>query len=123
MTTRLAFVELTVSRWSEAVAWYRDVLGLAVALFVEKDSFALFRAGGGQLALKAGISHPGTVLLTFEVDDLDREADRLQSLGVVISPTKTSDEGYRRILLEDPDGHRLCLFERTAPEVSSPSAS
>jgi predicted enzyme related to lactoylglutathione lyase len=108
----LAFVELQVADWPAAVAWYRDVLGLAVVLRVEADRFALLKAGSGQVALKAGRPRPGSALLAFEVEDLPAELERLAALGVTPeAPMKTSPEGYRRALLRDPDGYRLCLYD------------
>ncbi|HZT82942.1 MAG TPA: VOC family protein [Gemmataceae bacterium] len=112
MAPELYFVELTVADWPRAVAWYRDVLGLEVLLRVEADRFALLRAGGGRVALKEGQPQPGTTMLAFEVEDLAAEAGRLAALGVAVeSPVTDSPEGYRRVLLRDPDGHRLCLFD------------
>ena len=75
---------------------------------VESDLFALFDAGGGQIALKAGESRPG-VLLAFEVTDLDGWVSRLG--GLIEGPVKSSAEGYRRARLRDPDGHEITLFE------------
>ncbi|HXG09053.1 MAG TPA: VOC family protein [Gemmataceae bacterium] len=116
MIRGLYLVELTVADWPAAVAWYRDLLGLALLLRDEVNCFALLRAGAGRLALKAGRPDPGSVLLTFEVDDLPAELQRLAEQGVVSeSPLKASPEGYRRALLRDPDGHRLCLFDWNAP--------
>ena len=114
MIRELSFVELTVSDWPAALAWYRDVLGLEVLLCDGAKRFALLRAGAGRLTLKAGNPEPGSVLLTFEVDDLSAELRRLALRGV--SPeaaVKESPEGYRRALIRDPDGHRLALFEWT----------
>jgi predicted enzyme related to lactoylglutathione lyase len=112
MTPSLSFVELQVSDWPAAVAWYRDVLGLTVVLQVEADRFALLQAGAGRLALKAGQPQPGTALLAFEVADLPAALQRLRDLGVPLqSPLKASPEGYRRALLLDPDGYRLCLYD------------
>jgi predicted enzyme related to lactoylglutathione lyase len=112
MIHTLFFVELTVSDWKRAVEWYSTVLGLQVILMREADRFALLQAGTGKLALKVGSPNPGTVLLTFEVDDLLDYVQRLRSLDVPVEEEiKTSAEGYRRVLLRDPDGYRLCLFE------------
>jgi catechol 2,3-dioxygenase-like lactoylglutathione lyase family enzyme len=112
MIRELSFVELTVADWPAAVAWYRDVLGLPVALCIEADGFALLQAGACRLALKAGTPEPGTVRLTFVVADLPAALERLTALGVALeSPLKVSPEGYRRALLRDPDGYRLCLYD------------
>ena len=52
------------------------------------------------------------MLLTFEVDDLPTEAERLAAWGVLPEdPVKASAEGYRRAVVRDRDGHRLRLFD------------
>ncbi|OAI48059.1 hypothetical protein AYO44_01255 [Planctomycetaceae bacterium SCGC AG-212-F19] len=112
MIRGLAFVELTVADWPAAVAWYRDVLGLPLRMQDAAGRFALFDAGTGRIALKEGQPEPGSVLLSFEVDDLVGELRRLAEHGVGLeSAEKVSSEGYRRAILHDLDGYRICLFE------------
>ncbi len=112
MSRGLAFVELTVADWPAAVAWYRDVLGLEVVLRDDVNRFALLGTGPGRVALKAGPSQPGGVLLAFEVADLAAEAGRLARHGVTPEgDLRASPEGYRRLLACDPDGYRICLFD------------
>jgi predicted enzyme related to lactoylglutathione lyase len=112
MIHSLYMVELTVADWPAAVAWYRDVLGLTLRMYRENDRFALFECATGRIALKQGEPQPGTTTLTFEVDSLDAELSRLESHSVlVVSPVKTSDEGYRRAIIHDPDGHPIVLFQ------------
>jgi catechol 2,3-dioxygenase-like lactoylglutathione lyase family enzyme len=112
MSLSLFMAELTVRDWPAAVAWYRDVLGLPLERLDAAADFALFRAGAGRVALKAGEPRPAGVRLYFHVPDLSAELSRLVALGVppdgdvVVSP-----EGYRRAFVRDPDGHRLGLFE------------
>jgi predicted enzyme related to lactoylglutathione lyase len=116
MIRGLYFVQLAVADWPAAVAWYRDVFGLRLAFRNDADRFALFDAGGCRVALKHGAPEPGSALLTFEVDDLPAALARLAGHGVVPeAPAETSPEGYRRALLRDPDGYRLCLFDWNAP--------
>jgi catechol 2,3-dioxygenase-like lactoylglutathione lyase family enzyme len=108
----LYLVQLTVTDWPASLAWYRDRLGLAVVLVDERNGFGLLQAGPVRLALKAGTPEPGTVRLTFEVDGLDAELDRLAARGILPEqPVQASPEGYRQALLRDPDGYQLCLFE------------
>ncbi len=108
----LDFVEIRVSNWPLAMAWYKDVLGLEVVQLVEEDQFALLRAGSSQIALKGGEARPGTVQLTFEVEDLEKAVKELTTLGVPLdSPLQSSPEGYRDVILSDPDGYRVCLFD------------
>ena len=123
MIHQLAFIELTVADWPAAVAWYSELLALKVELRAERDRFALLRAGSTCLALKAGQPQPGTVLLAFEVDDLPDAVERLQARGVVVEETiQTSHEGYRRAVIRDLDGYRICLFDwQAAPGTSKPN--
>lgn len=111
----LFFVELVVSDFARSVAWYRDALGLAVALLDGPKSFALLRtAGGGQLALKGGSGPPSPDAVRLHVfqPELDAALDRLAGLGVVPDgPPKVSHENYRSATLRDPDGYRVCLFD------------
>jgi len=112
----LFFVEITVTNWALALAWYKDMLGLEIVQQVEADQFALLRAGQAQLALKGGEAMPGTVQLTFEVDDLEAAVAYLAAWGVTLeSPLQTSAEGYRDVMLRDPDGYRVCLFDWAGP--------
>lgn len=112
MIGQLFMVELTVKNWSITFPWYRDVLNLPLTDHYQPGQFALFQAGATGIALKAGDSNPGTILLTMQVDYLEEELQRLASLGVKpVEPLKTSEEGYRRALLRDPEGYRICLFE------------
>jgi predicted enzyme related to lactoylglutathione lyase len=112
MIRDLAFVQLTVADWPRALAWYRDVLGLEVLVCAEADQFALLRAGSGKLALKSGKPLSSSVQLSFETADLDAVVGVLTAQGAALAaPMKISPEGYRRVLLRDPEGYMLCLFE------------
>jgi catechol 2,3-dioxygenase-like lactoylglutathione lyase family enzyme len=108
---RLHFVELRVRDWAASLAWYRDVLGLEVELRDEPNRFALLTAGVCRVALKAGEPTPGGVLLAFEVE-------RLSRFAALSDDVKTSEEGYRRLLLRDPDGYAVTLFEWNGPRAS-----
>ena len=105
----LAFVELGVRNLGISLGWYSRALGLDAEHLDIPGGFALLK--GGRIALKIGT--PGSVRLQFEVANLDAELSRLANLGIVPEgDLKTSDEGYRRATLRDPDGHPIALFER-----------
>ena len=112
MTTSLYFVELTVCDLDAAVDWYREVLGLREVMRDGANTFALLSAGGTKLALKRGTPSVGSVLLAFEVADLDAWVQALAGKGVALEdPIKTSHEGYRRARLRDADGYEVSVFE------------
>ena len=119
----LFLIELIVADWQAAVAWYRDRLGLAVALIDEPNQYALLSTDPGWIALKAGTPSPGTTKVTFHVSDLDAELMRLADRDVIASASpRASPEGYRSVRLTDPDGHRLELFEWIRPNPVSSAA-
>lgn len=112
MTASLYFVELIVRDLDAAVDWYREVIGLREVMRDEARAFALLSAGGAKLALKRGAPSTSSVLLAFEVADLDAWVRDIASKGVVLEDTpKASREGYRRARLRDADGYEVSVFE------------
>lgn len=106
-------VELRTSRWGELVAWYREALGLRVLVRVVDDGYALLAAGDTRLALVARPEAPpanGRWSLGFEVADLDAARERLVRSGMDVAPPATHPEGFRELLVTDPDGNRIRLF-------------
>lgn len=110
---QLFSIELRTARWADLLAWYRDVLGLRVLVRVVDDHYALLAAGDARLAI-LGRPEPGEASrrwsLGFEVTDLDAIHGRLVEAGVVVTPPKVHPEGFREIVVADPDGNRLRLF-------------
>jgi catechol 2,3-dioxygenase-like lactoylglutathione lyase family enzyme len=113
----LFMVELAVSDFAAAVAWYRDVLRLRLIGTDPANGFALLQGdAGGRVALKAGVPSTAGVVLHFEVADLAAELARLAAAGVTPGePVTTSPEGYREAFVRDPDGYRVGLFEWVRP--------
>lgn len=112
----LTFTELSVADWPAAVRWYVEVLGLRMAVEDAAHQFALLDAGACRLSLKGGASSPapGTprgVRLTFRVQDVDAERDRLRRLGLEVgAPRDNLAEGYRKVSLHDSEGTPITLF-------------
>jgi catechol 2,3-dioxygenase-like lactoylglutathione lyase family enzyme len=106
-------VELRTPRWAEAVAWYRDVLGLRVLVRSAEEGYALLAAGDVRLAILARPAAAGPSdrwSLAFEVADLEAAQARLAAAGSPLSAPRTHDEGYRELTVADPDGNRIRLF-------------
>lgn len=106
-------VELRTARWVELVEWYRSVLGLAVLVRVVDDGYALLGAGDGRLAILARPDPgpaSGRVSLGFETADLAAVERRLAAAGAEMRPPRTHAEGFRELIVHDPDGNTLRLF-------------
>ena len=111
---KLYMTELSVTDIAASLAWYRDKLGLHVRVNDTDKKYVQFDAGG-QLSLREH-RDTGTVdsqsIAYFEVENLTAELARLSKLNIVPDDDTTeSEEGYRRAILRDPDGHRIGLFE------------
>jgi len=106
-------VELRTTRWAELVEWYRRALDLAVLMRVVDDGYALLAAGGTKLAILAR-ENPGPasdrVSLGFEVVHLDAAYERLLAAGADVTPPRPHPEGFRELVVHDPDGNTLRVF-------------
>lgn len=118
-------VALTVSNFNEALAFYRDALGLAQVADWSSDSgrVIILEAGRATLELfdeaqaetvdqiEAGSRVSGTVRLALEVPDSASMAQRLVAAGAeAVAPPVTTPWGDRNARVRAPDGMQLTLF-------------
>ncbi|WP_294331189.1 VOC family protein [uncultured Sphingomonas sp.] len=99
------------------VAWYRDVLGIAVepwgGAMLRYDApghppvlvWTAMRPGSDQIA-----PSPRAFMLNFAVDDLDAMLTRLEAKGVKILK-RTSDATGKFAWILDPDGTKIELWQ------------
>jgi lactoylglutathione lyase len=121
-------VVLTVPDFDEAVAFYRDALGLeqladwsgddgrVILLDVGHATLELFdeRQAESVDRIEAGRRVSGHVRLALEVEDLDGTAQRLAAAGAVIEALPVVPPwGGRNSRLRAPDGMQLTLFNET----------
>lgn len=78
------------------------------------------RQGGGGQALPDGTSPApgGWNRFAVEVDDLPSTVDALRAAGVRFRGELVTGVGGNQILLEDPSGNPVELFQPTRPEAS-----
>ena len=118
-------VVLTVPDFDEALAFYRDSLGLeqladwsgedgrVILLDVGHATIELFdeRQADSVDRIEAGKRVSGQVRLALEVDDLDGTAQRLIAAGAVAEAQPVVPPwGGRNARLRTPDGMQLTLF-------------
>jgi catechol 2,3-dioxygenase-like lactoylglutathione lyase family enzyme len=116
MTIRgLVWLGTRSERFSEAVAFHRDVLGLEL-VHLEPD-FAVFRLPDTSLVEVFGPSSPygkyhrGSPVAGFLVDDVEAARDELERKGVrLIGPIERSED-FTWQYFEGPDGN---LYEVTS---------
>ena len=121
-------VVLTVPDFDEAVAFYREALGLEQLADWSGDDgrVILLDAGHATLELfderqaesvdriEAGRGVSGPVRLAFEAADLDGLAQRLLAAGATAeAPPVVPPWGGRNVRLRTPDGIQLTLFDES----------
>ena len=103
-------------------SFYKDVLeieprgeGAYVEFATEAGTLSLFSVEG-QEKLAPGSAQEASnrsVMLEFQVADVDREYERLKQLNVEwVKPPTTQPWGNRSIYFRDPDGNLLNFFTR-----------
>jgi lactoylglutathione lyase len=123
---KLLHTRMRVSDMAQTIAFYRDVLGLEVveqkvsprgsqlAFLSVPNSDELIELcsfpASGEVKVQEDLVH-----LAFEVEDLDRTIQELESKGVPITdgPTQSSS-GSRFIFIDAPDGYEVELIQRPA---------
>lgn len=123
---KLLHTRMRVSDMARTIAFYRDVLGLEVveqkvsprgsqlAFLSVPNSDELIELcsfpASGEVKVQEDLVH-----LAFEVEDLDRTIQELESKGIPITdgPTQSSS-GSRFIFIDAPDGYEVELIQRPA---------
>jgi len=118
-------VALTVKDFDQALAFYRDALGLeqiadwssgagrVVALDAGRATIELFDHAQAEAvdAIKAGRRVSGTVRLAVKVADSEDMARRLVAAGAAqVAPPVMTPWGDRNARVRAPDGTQLTLF-------------
>lgn len=114
-----------------AIAFYRDSLGFTEIMH-PAPAFAMMSLGDLRLVLSApgggpggGAAMPDGTMprpggwnrFSIEVDDLATTVERLRASGARFRNEIVTGVGGKQILVEDPSGNPVELFEPTAPEA------
>jgi len=118
-------VALTVQDFGQALAFYRDALGLEQLADWSSESGRVVVLGAGRATLElldnaqaetvdtieAGRRVSGTVRLAMEVEDSRDVAQRLVAAGAAqVAPPMVTPWGDRNARVRAPDGMQLTLF-------------
>ena len=113
-----------------AVAFYAEHFGFEVAM--QAEAFAALDRGDLRLLINAthgagGASQPtsdgrrpepgGWNRIQVPVDDVRAEADRLRGAGVALRGDVVTGRGGSQVLVEDPAGNLVELFEAAPPRA------
>jgi catechol 2,3-dioxygenase-like lactoylglutathione lyase family enzyme len=117
----MAAIRYIVDDIEQAVSFYRDLLGFVVEMqagqgfaTLQKDDLRLYInvPGAGGAGSAGGVPEPGGWnRFQLDVTDLDAVVERLRSDGAAFRNDIVSGKGGRQIVLEDPAGNPIELFE------------
>jgi catechol 2,3-dioxygenase-like lactoylglutathione lyase family enzyme len=119
----MAVIRYLVRDVDAALAFYVDTLGLALIkrwgppfTMVERGDLTLWLSGPGSSASRAladgSVPAPGGWnRLVIETDDLAALADRLRAASVHFRSELVAGPGGKHMLVEDPSGNPIELFE------------
>jgi uncharacterized glyoxalase superfamily protein PhnB len=124
MTISLQFCNITVNDTAEAVAFYRDALGLEVRNEVENDGFHWITMGGGSDGAQIVLSEPhagrsqadgdalqelvtkGAFQIVFNTDNVDAAFERASATGAeVFQEPIVQFWGPKDCAFRDPSGN------------------
>ena len=120
-------VRYIVEDLDAAIGFYRDDLGFEIVMH-PAPTFAMLsrgdlrlllsvpsgQGGGGQVMPDGRRPEPGGWnRFQLEVDDLGSEVDRLRAAGARFRNEIVEGMGGNQILLEDPSGNAIELFQNT----------
>jgi catechol 2,3-dioxygenase-like lactoylglutathione lyase family enzyme len=120
----MATIRYLVTDVDAAIAFYTERLGFTLVqqmgpafAIVGRGDLALWLAGPKSSAARAmpdgrKPEPGGWNRLVVELDDLVAAVSRLQDEGVTFRNDMVSGPGGRQILLDDPDGNPVELFQR-----------
>jgi len=114
-------VRYVVDDVGTAVDFYTDHLGFAVHTRAGPAFADVLRgrlrlllsgpASSGARATPEDAAGPGRNRIHLEVDDLDAEITRLRAAGLPFRSDLVTGPGGRQVLIADPDGNLVELFE------------
>lgn len=124
MTADVVNVRYLVNDVEEAISWYRQMLGFDL-ISSQAPAFADIKRGALRLLLSGPKSSAGRAMTDGErpgpggwnrihliVDDLAEEMKRLEAAGARFRNEVVSGPGGSQVLLVDPSGNLVELFQR-----------
>jgi catechol 2,3-dioxygenase-like lactoylglutathione lyase family enzyme len=117
-------VRYIVTNVDEAIAFYTEMLGFQVNMHpapgfasLSRDNLVLLlnqpaAGGAGQTMADGQVPAPGGWnRIQIEMNDLEGAVDRLRNAGCKFRNELVTGRGGKQILLEDPSGNLIELFE------------
>jgi predicted enzyme related to lactoylglutathione lyase len=114
--TRIQNAYYVAEGMDEAVAFYRDALGLKLK-FQDGARWAQFDAGGGNFSLGSAEEAPqgaSGATVVFGVTEMEAMAEKIAGAGGEVLARRDMGSHGRTLTFRDPAGNLVQLFERAA---------
>jgi catechol 2,3-dioxygenase-like lactoylglutathione lyase family enzyme len=108
---RLNQVTIAVTDIKSSTGFYKS---LGLILIVQTDHYCRFIVPGNEATFSIHLAEnaePGSTVIYFECDDLDKTVTELKFYGIEFSQEPVDQSWlWREAYLKDPDGHTICLY-------------
>jgi len=105
------FAGVAVTDFASSHGWYELLFGRPPDRFPTEDEAVWQLTDTGLVYIVGDGKRAGHALLTLAVDDLDDHLAQLAQRGLQTGPIETEPGQFRRVVLADPDGNKISLFE------------
>lgn len=114
MTIRgVDYIYYEVSNVAKSKEFYRDTLGMKVAIEPESGEWVEFDLGNMTLGIGSyNQGGSGGTMASFAVDDVASAVEELKSKGVTVTMDPEDFPMCSMAIITDPDGNKLMLHHR-----------
>lgn len=116
------FAGIPVRDYTEAAAWYEQLLG-APPSFLPKDNEAVWElAEHRYMYIDVRPEHAGHAMHTLFVGDFDARISQIAERGLVPAERETYANGVRKATFRDPDGNEIGFGGAAGPDQAQERA-
>jgi len=105
------FAGVPVADYVSSRGWYELLLGRPPDRFPTENEAVWQLTDSGLIYVVGDVRRAGRALLALAVDDLDEHVAQLAQRGLQTGPIETEPGQFRRVVIADPDGNKISLFE------------
>ena len=111
MAIKHVFIGIPVAAYGPALTWYERLLGRPPDVIVKDDEAMWQVKDTGWTYVVADAQRAGNALLALLVDDLEERVAALTERGIVTGAIETAPGLYRKVVITDPEGNQITIFE------------
>ncbi|HKW44443.1 MAG TPA: VOC family protein [Candidatus Eremiobacteraceae bacterium] len=110
------FAGIPTADYKTALPWYERLFGRPPDVIVKDDEAMWQVASSAWVYVVADTKRAGNALLAILVEDLDASLAQLAERGIKSGAIETEPGMYRQVVVTDPDGSMVKIFENLAAD-------